>query len=227
MTDEFDQAAATLLAGLADASTFERIAVGCRGSANPAALAWIAEGLRLDASTTVVDLGAGIGGPAAWLTARYRCGVVILEPASAAVAASRELFDLAAIRAEAGNCPLGDAAMDVALLFGVVSVVTDPRSALGEARRVASRLGLMDYCATGPSAVEAGGSRFVTPDELRSCATTAGWNVEQDIDIDLVAPPSWTEAQRKYEPEETSVDEEAVARAIERGLIAPRLLLAS
>ena len=65
---EFDQQALLIADQIPSLPEADRIAAACRGSGNPAALSWLAEGLRLDGSTTVIDLGAGLGGPSAGLT---------------------------------------------------------------------------------------------------------------------------------------------------------------
>jgi hypothetical protein len=47
------------------------IPAACRGSSSPSALAWLAEACELTAGTTLLDVGAGAGGPAAWAAERY------------------------------------------------------------------------------------------------------------------------------------------------------------
>ena len=43
----------------------------CRGSGSPAALAWLCAALDLQPGTTLLDVGAGVGGPAAFAAERH------------------------------------------------------------------------------------------------------------------------------------------------------------
>lgn len=202
-----------------------RIAAACRGSANPAALAWLAEALGLTASTSLVDLGAGLGGPLAWFRARYGCAGIAVEPSDPAIVAAGSLFGLVAVRASANAVPLRDGAVDVTLLLGVVSVVDDPTAALHEARRVSRRLGVLDYCSTRGSMFSAGGSHFPTPEHLGELLAQAGWSIEQIEHVAVDAPPRWREALAGIEvPADPA--EDAVAGAIDAGAIAPFMVAA-
>ena len=184
---EFDGHAAAAARRIRSLAPDERIAAACRGSANPAALAWLAEGLRLDRTTRVVDLGAGLGGPAAWFEARYGCTVVGIEPAGRAAGAARSIFDVPMIVATADAAPFAADTFDAVLLLGVMSVIEDGRTVLAEARRLAPGLGLIDYCSTGGSPVEAGGSTFPTLDGLRDLIDR-DWHVDQLASVDVPAP---------------------------------------
>lgn len=225
--DEFEESAREQVRLLEDVGRRERIAVACRGSANPAVLAWLAEALALSGSSVVADLGAGLGGPAAWMVDRYRCRVLALEPAGAAARGMGPLFGLSPVRAGAAGVPLRDGCADAALLLGVVSVVPEPAAALREARRVAAGLGLLDYCSTTGGAVTAGGSTFPTPDRLDALLAATGWSVEEAADVDLPSPPSWSRAVERLSPEHTPDDEAEVAAAVADGRIRPRLLVAT
>lgn len=229
---EFDGQATAIAARVRDLASdgaiapHERFAAACRGSANPAALAWIAENLALQRSSTVADLGSGLGGPASWIAARYGCVVVALEPAPSAAAASRALFPLRVVNASSTAVPFRTGAFDAALLLGVVSVVDDGVGVLGEARRVARTLGLLDYCSTQFGAVYAGGSCFRTPTALQRLVAAAGWRVEQASPMPVQAPRSWSDAAAKVNVRSES-NEAEVAAVIEAGSIAPYMLVAS
>src|SRR5690349_955787 len=106
MTDpEFDRVARRTADRLGEASLDERIATACRGSGKPSALAWTAEECGIGPDSRVVDLGTGLGGPAAWIARRFGCRPVALEPARGAVAGLAHLFDLAVVRADAAATP--------------------------------------------------------------------------------------------------------------------------
>jgi SAM-dependent methyltransferase len=226
---EFDEAAAAIAAELGDVDIDRRMAAACRGSGNPAALAWLAEGLGLHADTRVIDLGAGLGGPAAWLARRYGCAVVALEPATGAAAGAESLFELTVVRGEASAVPFRDDSFDVALLLGVVSVVDDAAAVLREARRVGTRLGLLDYCAAASGVVRAGGSEFPPSAALEAAVEATGWNVVQAVDLTVPPPVSWDEAASGLDADigdDAKASEAEVVAAIDSGRIAARMLIA-
>ncbi|MGD9705810.1 MAG: class I SAM-dependent methyltransferase [Acidimicrobiia bacterium] len=227
---EFDRTAASIAAELDGAALDQRVAAACRGSGNPAALAWLAEGLGLNEHSRAIDLGAGLGGPAAWISRRYGCTVIALEPAGGAATGADALFDLCVVRGEAAHAPFRDDSFEVALLLGVISVVDDAAAVLREARRVGARLGLLDYCSTNTAPVRAGGSEFRSSAALEAIVESAGWVVEQAVDLTLPAPASWDEAADAIDPDidaEASASEAEVVAAIEAGIIAPRMLIAA
>jgi hypothetical protein len=221
---EFDDQAAAIAAQIRDLPPETRIPAACRGSGNPAALSWLAENLGFGAGLSAVDIGAGLGGPAAWLVDRYSAALVGAEPAVRAASAAVELFAVPTVCAVADRLPFRTRCFDAALLLGVVSVVDDAPAVLAEARRVAGSIGVMDYCSTGDDAVLAGGSNFVTAAALVAEVEAAGWQVEQTTDLTVPDPVAWTRATEAVEvpPEPT---EEEVARAIAAGAIAPFLLV--
>ncbi len=103
---EFDVEAAALADRMAAMDIDDRIAAACRGSANPAALAWLAEELSIAPTTKVGDLGAGRGGPAAWLQRRWGCSIVAVEPAQGAVMGAQRLFDLVVVAGRRPSPPV-------------------------------------------------------------------------------------------------------------------------
>jgi len=222
---EFGDQAAQIAARLQDLGEDDRIAAACRGSGNPVALAWIAENLRLHDTSTVVDLGAGLGGPSAWMRARYRCRVVAVEPEEQAATAASSTFALTTVVAAADKAPFAADAFGTALLLGVVSVVARPHIVLGEARRIAGSLGLMDYCSTGTEAVRAGGSTFPTETKLREMVAVY-WRLEQFAGVSVEPPHTWSRASDDVETE-PDPDEADVVQAIDEGRIAPIMLVAT
>jgi len=224
---EFDVEAAALADRMAAMDIDDRMAAACRGSANPAALAWLAEELSIAPTTKVGDLGAGLGGPAAWLQRRWGCSIVAVEPAQGAVMGAQRLFDLVVVQAAAHHLPFADAAFDIGLLLGVVSVVDDLGAVLRESARVANRLGVLDYCSTSSATVAAGGSTFRTPEGLAAAFRADGWVVDQIVSIDVPTPTPWG---RAADAAQGGVDvppsERAVAAAIESGRLGPQMVTA-
>ena len=222
---EFGQQAASIAAQIPELAPEDRIAAACRGSGNPVALTWLAENLRLNASATVLDLGAGLGGPATWIRTRYQCTVIAVEPAPQAASAASSLFALPVVVAAADAAPFVDDSFDAALLLGVVSVMSEPRGALREAARLARSLGLLEYCSTGADTVRAGGSTFLTPQALCDSVESM-FRIDEFAAVSIDTPYRWAEALDAVHV--TSVpDEREVARAIDGGRIAPFMLVAS
>ncbi|MET0909454.1 MAG: methyltransferase domain-containing protein [Ilumatobacteraceae bacterium] len=223
--NEFGDQAASIATRIRDLQPEDRIAAACRGSGNPVALAWLAESLRLDERARVTDLGAGLGGPAAWLRSRYRCSVTAVEPELQAASAGRSLFALPTVVAAADAAPFADDSFDAALLLGVVSVLDDPRTALSEAARLADRLGILDYCSTEPAPVRAGGSTFRTEQQL--CDLVASlFEAHRFAMVTIDAPQPWSQANDAVHAT-PDPDEADVTEAIEAGRIAPFMLVAS
>lgn len=221
---EFDQQASVIADQIPSLPAADRIAAACRGSGNPAALTWLAEGLRLEETTTVIDLGAGLGGPSAWLYKRYGCFCINLEVAPRAAAAN--IFSTPTMCGCAEQTPIRSNSIDVALLLGVLSVVAHTDVVLSEARRIAHRLGVLDYCSTTSSTAEVGGSTFVPADDLRKQVCAGGWNIIQMTAITVPPPSTWTDAAELIETEPELTESEVIA-AIHAGVIAPVMLQAS
>jgi SAM-dependent methyltransferase len=192
----------------------DAVSEACRGSGNPAVLAWLAEALELGDSSCVIDIGGGLGGPCAWLHDHYGCGAVSVDPVADAARCAGVVFDVPSIVGEGSHLPFPDARFDAALLLGVLSVVDDPVAVMRDAARVADRLGLLVYCSTGSEAVERGGSVFVTRAVLADLVEDAGWAFAAGpAEPALPPPPSWASDG----PEDTAddADEQAVAEALD------------
>ena len=222
--EEFDVQAAAIAEQLPGLDIDARIAAACRGSGNPAALAWLAENLRISEASRVIDLGAGLGGPAAWLQRRYRCEVFAMEPAFGAVAAAGSIFGLIAICGSADGAPFPTDAFTDALLLGVLSVVDDRRAVLSEAQRIAASVGVLDYCSTSDRSVRTGGSEFPSVDQLVGDVRASGWNVAEHANLTVPAPQTWTDAAEAIDVAEEP-SERAVIDAIDEGRIAPVMVV--
>lgn len=221
---EFDQQAMLIAGQIPSLPEGDRIAAACRGSGNPAALSWLAEGLRLDDSTTVIDLGAGLGGPTAWLHKHFGCQCINLEVAAGA--AETNIFGTPTICGSAEHAPIRSDAVDVALLLGVLSVVDHTGRVLGEAFRIARRLGVFDYCSTTGTTVETGGSTFVPAERLRDQVAAAGWRIVEMVAVTVAPPTTWTDASESIDVEPETTETEVI-NAIHAGQIVPFMLQAS
>lgn len=114
-----------------------RLIGACCGRANPFLLEWVAGNLGVGAAHTVLDLGAGIGGPAVWLSRRTGARFVGVDAAEDAVAGLRRLFPfLPAVVGRIEALPMADASVDAVIALGVLDQV--PR--LGEVARSVARV---------------------------------------------------------------------------------------
>lgn len=200
---EFSQRAARATEELAQLPRHQAVAAACRGSGNPAVLAYLAEAMGLVADQRLLDVGAGLGGPAAWLTDRYDVRVVALDPFAASAGGARRVFGLPAVVGTAAALPLPDACVDAAMSLVVLSTLEDPRPALAEAARVVRRggtLGALVTCATGSVREHAGGSTFRPPGEIAAAVADAGWVLEvEPTAMELPRPPRWERLQTRLE----------------------------
>lgn len=177
------------------------IPAGCRGSGSPADLAWLAEAAMIGAGTRVVDVGSGVGGPAAWVAEHFGAAPVCAEPMRGAAAAGRRLFGLPTVVADAHALPLVGGACDLALCLGVLCTVPAPDrpQVLRELRRVlrdGGDLGLLVFVARGalPGPLP-DGNDFPSEDALFALLHDAGFTVVQTRESDALAqaPHAWQE----------------------------------
>ena len=221
---EFDQQATLIADQIPSLPEGDRIAAACRGSGNPAALSWLAEALRLDEFTTVIDLGAGLGGPTAWLHKHFGCQCINLEVSAGA--ATADIFGTPTIYGCAEHAPIRTDSVDVALLLGVLSVVAHIDLVLSEAFRIARRLGVLDYCSTTGATIQAGGSTFVPASRLRNKVRAAGWDIVQMVEVTVPPPITWSDAAELIDVELEATETE-VLDAINDGQIAPFMIQAA
>ncbi len=187
------------------------VPAGCRGSGSVGALSWLADRLALDAGGPLVDSGAGVGGPAAWLAGERGVRPVCVDPMVGAVHAARSLFGLPAVVGTAQALPLADDVAGCAWSLGVLCTTQDKAGALAELHRVlvpGARLGLLVFVRTGgelPGPVPDGNS-FPTFTELEGLLAGAGFTeLERTPGDPYHNPPGWDDAA-------TAVDAEVARR---------------
>ncbi len=199
MEAEFDTVAGWTEEAVRALGPDHAIPAGCRGSGSEAALRWLADRLELRPGSRVLDAGAGVGGPAAWLAAERGIRPVCAEPMVAAVRASRRLFGLRSVVAMGQQLPFADASFDAAVCLGVLDTTPDKSGALAELRRVltgGARLGLLVFVADGPLPSAAPeGNEFPSEAETRDLLAAAGFEVVESAEADLSdSPAEWTRA---------------------------------
>jgi SAM-dependent methyltransferase len=154
MKDEFDTVAEWTAQVAADLGPEYFIPAGCRGSGQPAALDWLLGGMRPLAGELLIDVGAGVGGPAAYAVEHSGVRPVLVEPEPGACRAAARLFGASVVQADARKLPFADAVAPVVWSLGVLCTLDGPASQLAllrEMRRVTrpgGRIGLLVYMAT-------------------------------------------------------------------------------
>jgi ubiquinone/menaquinone biosynthesis C-methylase UbiE len=161
----------------------------------------LAEGLNLTASSRVLDLGSGLGGPARTLAETYRCRVsgIDLTPAfcEAATALSRwvGLSDRVDFQVgDATRLPFADGQYDAAMTIHVAMNIAAKDRMYAEARRVlkpGGRFGVYDVLQgeggdvlyPTPWAREPSISHLATPDDMRTLLSGAGFKILSATDM--------------------------------------------
>ncbi|MGE2716793.1 class I SAM-dependent methyltransferase [Mycolicibacterium litorale] len=175
------------------------IPAGCRGSGSPAALDWLIEHLELTPGDTLLDSGAGVGGPAAYAAQAVSLHPVLAEPEAGACRAARTLFGFPVVQAVGSALPLADASVDAAWSLGVLCTTPDQLDLLTELRRTVrppGRIGLLAFVAREPlRGREPEGNHFPTGDRLTELIADAGLQIQKRRNTaDLPSPPSdWTD----------------------------------
>ncbi|MEV4579525.1 hypothetical protein AB0K16_40380 [Nonomuraea jabiensis] len=103
MVAEFDDVAGWTADAVELLGERHAVPAACRGSASPAALAWLAEACELAPGMRLLDVGAGVGGPAAWAAERFGVRPILIEPMPAAGRAAARLFGPQVLQVPDGN----------------------------------------------------------------------------------------------------------------------------
>ncbi|MGW3771948.1 class I SAM-dependent methyltransferase [Actinomadura verrucosospora] len=195
MVAEFDDVAGWTADAIERLGERYAIPAACRGSANPTALAWLAEACELKPGSVLLDVGAGVGGPAAWAAERFGVRPILLEPMPAACRAAARLFGLPVVTADGARIPLRAGAVDAAWCLGVLDTVRDKAAVLREIHRVlppGAPLGLLVIVARDPRVPGPEGNLFPTRRALAGLLDAAGFEVVEQTDRPGDAPLSWT-----------------------------------
>jgi SAM-dependent methyltransferase len=195
-----------------DRDTSFLLSAACRGSGSPAALAWLAESLHLTHETAFLDLGAGLGGPSAWVAEHYGVHPVAVEPMLGACIGSARLFPHPALAATAAHLPFPDDSFDAAWTLGVLDTMADPLGCLVELRRILRRdggLGLLAYVAHQPipESQVPDGNRFQTLGSLADLLDRAGFAI-----IDKVTGPQLPDAPLDWQLRQERVHQDLADR---------------
>jgi SAM-dependent methyltransferase len=186
------------------------VPAACRGSGQPAALDWLLAHLDPAPGALLTDVGAGLGGPAAYAAAKTGLRPLLLEPERAACRAAARLFGLPVIQADATAVPLADGRAGVAWSLGVLCTLPSRDAQLAmlrELRRMVGpggRIGLLVYTAARqPLRNPPAGNRFPASADLDSLVREAGLAVLRSADAHRMSPPpaGWLDRAEALERE--------------------------
>ena len=196
---EFDVFATWTLEAVQRLGPDHAIPAGCRGSASPGALAWLGEACELAVGSSLVDVGGGVGGPAAFAAERFGVRPILVEPMLGACRAARTLFGMPSLAGSGDRLPLASGSVDAAWCLGVLCTTTEKAELIGELRRVlrpGASLGLLVFVGAQPHPPGSpAGNEFPTSAKVLELLAEAGFDVVEQVDADdfAEAPLSWTE----------------------------------
>ncbi|ULE35423.1 class I SAM-dependent methyltransferase [Mycobacterium sp. IDR2000157661] len=202
MEAEFDTIAEWTATVARDLGRDHYMPAACRGSGSPAALDWLIEQMRLAPGESLLDSGAGVGGPAAYAATSRAVRPMLVEPERGACRAAAALFDHPVIRAVGSTLPTRDHSFDAAWSLGVLCTTTDQQQLLDELRRTVrpgGRIGLLVFVKHGElPADELPDNHFPTADRLGGLIAAAALSVEQWLGTaELPAiPTAWIEREQ-------------------------------
>jgi SAM-dependent methyltransferase len=176
-----------------------RIPAACRGSGRPSALDWLLADLDPRPGDLMIDIGAGLGGPAAYAAERTGVQPVLAEPEPDACRASARLFGVPVVQADATALPFGDGVAAQAWCLGVLCTASGPAAQLAmlrEMRRVlrpSGRAGLLVFLATKDRLDNPPeGNHFPSRAGLTGLLSAAGLTEVGTADPAVIpAPPAW------------------------------------
>ncbi|MDT5006812.1 MAG: hypothetical protein QOJ24_3988 [Mycobacterium sp.] len=153
MDAEFDTVAEWTAQVAEDLGPEYHIPGACRGSGSPRALDWLIDRMALTSGQVLLDVGAGVGGPAAYAAQQITVRPVLVEPEPGACRAARRLFDLPVVCGLGTALPMADLSCDAAWSLGVLCTTPDQLMLLKELRRTVrggGPIGLLVFVARRP-----------------------------------------------------------------------------
>jgi SAM-dependent methyltransferase len=243
MVDEFDTVARWTALAVEELGEDHALPAACRGSGSPDALRWLANALDLSPGASLLDVGAGLGGPAEAAARAYDVRPVLVEPMVGACLAARRLFAWPTAAADGSALPFADGSFDAVWSLGVLCTLEDKLAVLREIVRVlvpGGVVGLLVYLRTVESLPEQpDGNHFPTEEELDGLVADAGLEV---VDSAMLADfasasPEWKAAESRVEDvverdhahderwQRAQDQQDTIVGLIEDGLVTGRLIV--
>ncbi|MCW0213902.1 MAG: class I SAM-dependent methyltransferase [Pseudonocardia sp.] len=193
MEAEFDVVARWTREAVAELGPEHGIPAACRGSASPAALDWLARACGLRAGTRLVDVGGGMGGPAAYAARHVGARPLVVEPMPDAARTATAMLGCTAVVGSGDRVPVRAGRADAAWCLGVLCTVEDKAALLAELRRVlpaGGSLGLFVLVARVEDPPDPpDGNHFPTAARLGVLLGEAGFEVVDGVALtDLPSP---------------------------------------
>ncbi len=205
MSAEFDVMPGWTVQAVRELGPGHALPAACRGSGGPAVLRWLTTQLGLRPGMSLLDSGAGMGGPSAFAARHTGVHVVLAEPMTGACRAAVDMFNLPTVAAVGEQLPFRVDTVDAAWSIGVLCTSNDQPGLLAELARVVrpgGTVGLLVYTRRVPHLDEhPDGNHFPTPDELDELIEAAGLQTRLRSDLtDLPGPDtSWTQRAKKVD----------------------------
>jgi SAM-dependent methyltransferase len=203
MAAEFDTVAEWTAQVAADLGPEYRVPAACRGSGQPAALDWLLAGLDPGPGDLMLDVGAGVGGPAAYAAEKTGVRPVLAEPEPGACRAAARLFRAPVVQADATDLPFAAGSAGQAWCLGVLCTAPGPDAQLAmlrELRRVVrpgGPIGLLVFLAETTELDDPPeGNHFPSSTGLHALLGRAGLNTEAVADAQRLPDPPATWAGR-------------------------------
>ena len=203
MEDEFDVLAGWTQEAIRRLGADHALPAACRGTSSPGMLAWLSEACALSSGSVLLDVGGGMGGPAAYAAEHFGVHPIVADPMPKACRAARDLFGIDSLVASGDRLPVQDAVADAVWCLGVLCTTTRKADTLAELRRVVrpgGSLGLMVLTSDQPQPRGAPkGNAFPRHDELTVLLSDAGFDLVEELDATTIgeAPRTWTEPLRR------------------------------
>jgi SAM-dependent methyltransferase len=204
MEDEFGTMAAWTHEAVVGLGPEHAMPAACRGSGRPSALEWLLTRLGPAAGSPLLDVGAGLGGPAAFAREQTDVRPVCVDPMGQASAAAAALFRLPALVGEGARLPFASGSFAIAWSLGTLCTTEEKAVWLAELRRVlhpSGRLGLLVVMSTGESFRVPWGNAFPSGADLTRLLAAAGFGVVDEVWADDLA-----EADATWRRREEAVD---------------------
>jgi SAM-dependent methyltransferase len=221
------------------------VPAGCRGSGQPSTLDWLLDGLAPQPGDPLIDIGAGVGGPAAYAAERTGVRPVLAEPEPGGCRAAARLFGFPVVQADATALPFADGSTAHAWCLGVLCTASGPdeqRAMLRELRRVlrpSGQAGLLVFLANQDELEDPPeGNNFPSRDQLTEMIREAGLDETASANPAKLGKPSaqWTKRveavgaglQRRYgdAPELATAEDQSskISRLLHSGELIARAI---